>query len=300
MIPLKCAICQNKEKLSIMYKENFDAEKISADIFSARRTPDRVHYRFVKCKNCGLIFSNPIFKEDKISSLYVNSSFDYTLEISCLKETYGNYLKKIISEKKDISKMRILDIGCGNGFFLEEAKKLGFGEVYGVEPSKKAVEKAPKWLKSRIKVDILKPGLFKANYFDVICCFHTLDHVIDPNKFLQVVRSLLKKKGVVFFVVHNTDGLSVQLFGEKSPIFDIEHIYLFNPETLTKIFIKNNFKVKKLYNLKNTYPLTYWCRMVPMPQFIKLPLLNVLKLTSLGLIPLSINAGNIGIVAEKY
>lgn len=282
-----------------MYKENFDAEKISAETFSARRTPDRMHYRFVKCLNCGLIFSNPILEPQKITSLYTESNFHYDIEAQYLKKTYSDHLKTIL-KSKDVSKMKLLDIGCGDGFFLGEAKKLGIGDVNGIEPGKKTVAKAPKWLREKIKVNILKKGLFKQNIFDIICCFHTLDHIVEPNKFLQQVKSLLKKRGVAFFVVHNTDGLSVQLFGEKSPIFDIEHIYLFNPQTLKRIFLKNNFKVKKVYDLKNTYSLTYWCRMMPMPKFIKLPLLNVLKLTNLGLIPLSINAGNIGIVAEKY
>lgn len=299
MILLKCAICQNKEKLSIMYKENFDAEKISAETFSARRTPDRMHYRFVKCLNCGLIFSNPILEPQKIASLYSESNFHYDIEAPYLKKTYSDQLKTIL-KSKDVSKMKLLDIGCGDGFFLEGAKKLGIDDVNGIEPGKKTVAKAPKWLREKIKVNILKKGLFKQNTFDIICCFHTLDHIVKPTNFLQLVKSLLKKGGVAFFVVHDTDGLSVKIFGEKSPIFDIEHIYLFNPQTLRRIFLNNDFKVKKVYDLKNTYPLSYWCRMMPMPKFIKLPLLKVLKFTNLGLIPLSINAGNIAIVAERY
>lgn len=298
MISMKCALCNDKQKLTILYNENFELGKITPNTFSARRTPDRLHYRIVKCLICGLIFSNPIFEPDKILSLYSESYFYYKGETKHLKKTYGEYLKKILTDKEP-GKIKLLDIGCGNGFFLEEAREQGIEEVYGIEPSRKTAEKALKWFRGRIKVDILKPNLFKPSTFNVVCCFHTLDHVVDPNKFLRIVFNILKKNGVAFFIVHNSNGLSVKLFGEKSPIFDIEHIFLFNSKTLTNIFLKNGFKVIKVDNLKNTYSIAYWIRMLPIPNITKSMILDFLKFTSLGLMPLSINAGNIVIIAKK-
>src|SRR5258708_1364252 len=105
--------------------------------------------------------------------------------------------------------------------------------------------------------------------FDIICCFHTLDHIVNPNLFLANTYVLLKKGGKIVFIVHDTDGLSVRLFGEKSPIFDIEHIYLFNKNSLGRLFKKNHFIVDEIFSVKNTYPLTYWLRMSPIPKLVK-------------------------------
>ncbi len=298
MKSIQCAICGKQQKTKVLYKQTFKANAINGRTFSARRTPDRQHHRFVKCSNCGLIFSNPILPPEEIIKLYLQSTFDYGTESEYLKKTYGFYLKKTLknSNRKHIG---LLDIGCGNGFFLQEAKNIGVGKVFGVEPGEASVKKAPKWLQKNIKVGILKKNIFNKNNFDIICCFHTLDHIVDPNAFLQIVYSLLKKGGKVLFIVHDTSGLSVKIFGEKSPIFDIEHIYLFNRENLAKLFLKNKFKNIETFSIKNTYPLSYWLRMSPLPKQIKGVILNLLKEVKLADFPLSLNAGNIGIIAEK-
>lgn len=298
MIKTICAICGKNQKLKELYPQTINFAKVNAETFSARRTPDRMHYRLVKCTHCGLIFSSPILEPKKITQFYNKSFLSYGNESSYLKKTYRFYLEKAL-EKRKIENLKLLDIGCGNGFFLEEVKKIGMKSVYGVEPSKSSVEEAAKDLRKNIKNNILKPNLFKKNYFDIICCFHTLDHVTNPNQFLKICFHLLKKGGIVLFIVHNTDGLSVKLFGEKSAIFDIEHIFLFNLRSLSTIFSKNGFKVISTFDVKNKYPISYWSKMIPFPKSVKPALLKFLKITNIGKIPISIKPGNIGIIAIK-
>lgn len=297
MISILCAICGTKQKLRQLYPQSLDFDKVDEKIFSARRTPDRMHYRLVRCINCGLIFSNPILESKKIARLYEKSLFSYKNESNYLRETYTSYLKQVLGDR-DFRKIKLLEIGCGDGFFLEEAKKLGV-HVYGVEPSRAAVLLADEGIRKNIKVSILKPNLFKNNSFNLICCFHTLDHTINPNNFLKICYKLLKNGGLVLFIVHNTNGLSVRLFGEKSAIFDIEHIYLFNSKSLKTILLKNKFKVQFIFDVKNKYPLNYWVRMVPLHKILKNLFLTLLRITKIGNISLGIKAGNIGIVAKK-
>lgn len=299
MVVTHCAVCKNKEKIRVLYPATFNLQKINVKTFSARRTPDRMHHQFVKCEKCGLIFSNPILEPKKIFSLYKGSEFHYTVESTYLAKTYGMYLQKARKSLPLSKKLKLLDIGCGNGFFLEEAKRMGVHDVWGIEPGKETVKHARSDIREKIKVDILRPGLFKKNSFDIITCFHTLDHIIDPNAFLNEVFSLLKKGGKILFIVHNTDGLSVKLFGENSPIFDIEHMYLFNPKSLARICTKNGFKKADVFEVKNTYPLGYWSRMIPLPKGVKKSLLSLLKQTKLENVSIGIKAGNIGIIAEK-
>lgn len=298
MLKTMCAICGNNKNTKVLYKSTFSNKKLNSNIFSARRTPDRLHYRLVKCENCGLIFSNPILDLNKINSLYLKSDFNYSGESEYLKKTYFKYFQKYLSIK-NLKDKKILEIGCGNGFFLEELKDKGIKNVYGIEPGIESVKKAPLKIRNNIKTDILKEGLFAKESFDIILCFHTLDHIPNPNKFLSISYSLLKKGGQVFFIVHNTNGLSVKLLKEKSPIFDIEHIYLFNKSNLSAIFTKNRFNNTNVFDISNTYPLSYWIKLFPIPIFFKKTILNLLKLTKIGLIPVKLNAGNIGIIASS-
>jgi len=298
MIDTKCAICGNNKNTKVLYKETLNIKKINSKIFSARRTPDKIHYRFLKCEKCGLIFSNPVMEKEKMNLLYSKSEFTYKTEAEYLKKTYFKYFKKYLL-KNNFKKIKVLEIGCGNGFFLEELVKNGFKNVYGVEPGKASVGKARWDIKKNIQISILKKGLFPKESFDVVCCFHTLDHIIEPNKFLEEVSNLLKKKGKVFFIVHNTNALSAKFLGEKSPIFDIEHVCLFNPKNLKKIFYKNRYTDLKVFNISNTYPLQYWLKLFPMSHLLKINILKLFNIIKLGLFPISLNAGNIGIVGSK-
>lgn len=298
MITTKCAICGSKQKISNLYQANFDIKKITKKTFSARRTPDRVHYRFDKCTICGLIFSNPILEPEKIYKFYFGSDFTYNEESKYLMKTYRGYLEKCLP-KKGLNKTRLLDIGCGNGFFLQEVQRIGIKDVWGIEPGKEIFKKTSPELRLRIKNDILRRGVFKPNHFDIVCCFHTLDHIVDPNTFLQVVYELLKKGGKALFIVHDANGLSVKLLGEKSPIFDIEHIYLFNKFNLDKIFLKNGFIQRKIFEVWNAYPLSYWMRMFPMQKGVKNFLIKLIGFVGLKNLTIKINAGNIGIYATK-
>jgi len=295
---IKCAVCKGKGKTVVLYDQNFSLDKIDEKIFSARRLPDKTHYRLVKCLRCGIIFSNPILSLDKINSLYFKSDFNYDCESEYLRKTYFKYFKKYLFTQ-NIKNKKVLEIGCGNGFFLEELKKNGIENVYGIEPGKESVRKANPKIKNNIKVDILKKGLFQKESFDYIVCFHTLDHIPDPNQFLEISYSFLKKGGKIFFVVHNTDGLSVKLLKEKSPIFDIEHIYLFNKSNLDKLFRLNKFNSSLVFDVLNTYPIRYWLKLFPLNNFFKNKLIKLLELFKLDLIAIKLNAGNIGIIASK-
>ncbi len=195
-------------------------------------------------------------------------------------------------------KPKLLEIGCGNGFFLEEANKQGY-EVYGVEPGKKSVQKAKPSIKKNIIIDIFKPGLFKIDFFDVICCFQTFDHIPNPNTLLTDCYRSLKKGGLMLFFNHDVGAWQNKLMGEKSPIIDIEHTYLFDQKTMRKIFEKHKFKVLEVKSAFNIHHLSYWLHLFPIPNVLKLPLIKILDKIVIGKIKLKLNPGNLVIIAQK-
>ncbi|OGH04045.1 MAG: hypothetical protein A2W22_00260 [Candidatus Levybacteria bacterium RBG_16_35_11] len=296
MIEIKCILCGDKQRTSILFKKSFSRRDINKTVFSARRNPDSVHYQINKCERCGMVFSSPVISSGNILKLYKNSKFNYQDKAHLLSKTYLTYLRK---KTKYSQKSRILDIGCGNGFFLKEIFAKGNKNIYGVELSKDAVSKASKNIKDRIKLTPLKKNIYRNDSFDLITCFHTLDHVIDPNNFMKTVFNYLKPKGQVFFIVHDVKGLSVKVFGEKSPIFDIEHIFLFNENTLKKLFLKNEFRNIKTFKIRNSYSFYDWLISSPFPLKIKKPISAFLKTTGIGKMMLHLKAGNIGIIASK-
>lgn len=250
-----CPLCGPKAGKQLLYPQNFRQSQINAKVFSARRRPDRLHYRIVKCNQCGLVYSDPILNHNKISQLYNQSFFTYKDRVNDLVKTYGYYLKQL--KNYQVNKEKLLEIGCGNGFFLEEAKRQGYQSVWGVEPSLDAIKQAPKIIQKQIKPAIFRQSLFTKNSFDVICFFQTFDHITNPNKFLNDCYALLKPDGLILTINHNVDSLQAKILKDRSPIIDIEHTYLYSPQTMRLIFEKNKFQVVKIGSTFNIYKLDY-------------------------------------------
>lgn len=296
MKPLPCAICGNNTEFTVLYKSTFDKTQLKPDLYTSRRIPDRIHFRLIRCRKCNLVFSSPIYHERKIINLYKQSYVPLMGDLENSSNLYTKYLERLLGK---VSKDNFLDIGCGNGFFLEKVKRIGFNQTWGVEPSINSLKHLPKGVvKKRIIVDIFKKKYFKNDFFDVVSFFQVLDHVIDPNKFLKDCFDILKPGGYIIAIMHDVTAPTHRLLGGKSPIFDIQHIYLFDKSTIRKILEKNGFEVESVSTVYTTYSLGYWFKMSPLPNFIKSAISKLLT----GFIlrqKISLPAGNMAIIARK-
>lgn len=293
MIPTKCAICGSFGNFHVIYEKNFSEKDFNKDIFSARRIPDGSHYQMVKCQKDGLVRSNPILEPQIIARLYKDSRFTYEEEVENLKKTYFEVLNPVLQKisKKDA----VLEIGCGNGFILKKLYEMGYKNCFGVEPSKEAVEKADKERSKNIIVDVLRPGIFKSKKFKFIFFFQTLDHVPNPDIFLKECYRLLEEGGYVLAFNHNVESISAKILGKKSAIIDIEHIFLFSPETIRKLFKKNNLRPLKVFSPFNTISLRHLIWLLPIPLYLK----KILQIISPRNLNFRLQLGNLCIIAKK-
>jgi SAM-dependent methyltransferase len=277
-----------------LYKKNIPPGSFSQKVFSARRTPDKIHYRMVQCKKDGQVRSHPIIKPTLLYSLYKKSSFTYQNELPNLTNTY---VKALLPTLEKVGKnAHILEVGCGNGFVLTDLFKKGYKNVYGIDPSIDAKKAADKHIGKRIKLGILKNHSYKRDSFDVICLFQTLDHIPNPAAFLNLCKSFLKPGGYLIAFNHNVESVSARLLGERSPIIDIEHIYLFSKITIRVLFENQGYDVIQIYNPWNTLSLSHLVHLLPLPSFIKNRLQSVKSLTNLSL---TLPLGNLCIVGQK-
>jgi SAM-dependent methyltransferase len=295
--PTRCPISGEEGDATEIYPANFDASSLSPAVFSARRLPDGIHYRIVRSNRSGLVRSDPIADTGLIYELYAQSSFDYAEEVPSLKKTYGRYLERVCAF--GCERGSLLEIGCGNGFFLEQAQESGFRNVRGIEPSRKAVDQAEPNLRDHIICDVMRPGIFKAGEFDAICMFHIFDHIPDPNQLLLECLRILKPGGFILSLNHNVESWSARLLGERSPIIDIEHTFLYSPVTMRRIFEGNGFDVVEQNTVWNNYSLTYLFWLVPLPRALKKICLRMLKTSALGRVSLTLPLGNLYLIAKK-
>lgn len=297
LLQTPCALCEDNAPFDILYKANFDQNSFSREVFSARRLPDRCHYQIVRCRHCGLVRSNPVINPEILEKLYRESIFDYDTEVGNLKKTYGFYLDWATATIR--SKKGLLEIGCGNGFVLDWALDHGWSDVTGIEPSMDAIAKASDRVREQIVPRMFRPGVFSENQFRVVTLFQVLDHLPDPNQTIEEIHRILKPNGVVLAINHNVRALGARLLKSRCPIIDIEHTYLYDKETMRKLFEKHGFKVETVFSVRNWYGLGYWAQLMPLPQPIKHALLRFLRVTRLGHLRLRLGVGNLGLIARK-
>ncbi len=273
IVETKCPLCGSKYDYTVIYKSNFSLSDLNPKVFSARRLPDLIHYQIVRCDNDNLVRSNPVCNNLSIEALYKKSEFNYAEQVENITISYLSVLNEVLPKfSKDA---KILEIGCGNGFILKALLDKGYNNLYGVELSLEAVLNADERIKDRITVDILRDGLYKNESFDLIFFFQTFDHIYDPDIFLGICYDLLKSEGMILALNHDVGSLSAKILRDKSPIIDIEHIYLYSKETIGKIFSKAGFEPMKIFSPKNVISIKYLIWLLPLSKRIKLKLFNL-------------------------
>ncbi|HWF55335.1 MAG TPA: class I SAM-dependent methyltransferase [Solirubrobacteraceae bacterium] len=295
--PTICAICAQASDSEEIYPANLDPGSFTAEVFSARRLPDRQHYRMVRCRRCGLVRSDPVLSADALAELYRDSTFDYGGELEGLRATYGGALDRLAAQLS--AREGLLDVGCGSGFVLEVALQRGWSEVHGVEPSADAIAKAAPAVGPLIVQDMMRPGLFGDGSLSAVTLFQVLDHMPDPLGLLRACRQILRPGGAIMAFNHNITAISARLLGERSPIIDVEHTYLYSPETMRALFAKAGFDVVSVAPVRNTYSVAYLTQLVPLPRSLKQRLIPRLRATALGRAQLTVPLGNLCLIARR-
>lgn len=293
----RCAICHTDGNATELYRANFSPEDFNPVIFSARRLPDRIHYRIVKCNRCGLVRCDPVADFEALARLYTQSTCNYNGEVTNLRLTYGRYLDKLA--KYGARKLALLEIGCGDGFFLDEAQSKGYVVVRGVEPSISSVEKANPQVQQYIIRDIMRAGLFDTEGFDVICMFQVLDHIPGPDLLLDECFRTLKAGGLTLCINHNIEAISAKLLKDRSPIIDIQHTYLYSANTMRRLFLAHHFQIREVGPVLNRYSLYYLLRFLPLPSGFKRIVLAFMNRSLIGRIPMALPLGNLYIIAQR-
>lgn len=293
-----CVLCKTDRDAQVLYPKNFSDEDVNPEVFSARRLPDRIHETILRCRRCGLVYPQHLLDPLKLHALYKASRFRYSEEEPSIRRTYARYLRKVLPLlREQAHPWSLLDIGCGNGFMLSAAGELGFEEAVGIEPSSHAIESADPAIRAQILQGMFCPELLGGKRFDAITCFQTLDHIPDPVRFVADCFVVLKPGGCALFINHNIASWTARILGERCPMIDIEHTYLHTPRTMRLLFERVGFRVANVFPVRNDYPLSYWVHLFPGLRSAKKHITRALRATGIGMIPLPLYAGNLGLIA---
>lgn len=136
---------------------------------------------------------------------------------------------------------RLLDVGCGNGDFLDLAQRAGW-QVMGVEPDPTAAQVA----RSRgldVRVGSIDSLGSLANVFDAITLGHVIEHVHDPVSLLARCRMLLRPNGWVWIDTPNLRSFGHRRYGRSwRGLEPPRHLVLFTMSSLTQALTRGGFE----------------------------------------------------------
>lgn len=200
------------------------------------------------CNNCGFIgihprpnvtFHNNEYKDGNFSTSArgMDKPSKYMTRIS---DWQANNRINILEKFTDkLAHKKVLDIGCGAGNFMKAIRDLYNCEVTGLEPDSTFTESAKQEFNLDIRNEFLE-DFISDDKFDLVCSFHVIEHVADPNIFLQKCKDLLADDGLLYLECPSID----RIYGDTVDYFFwYAHLNTFSAKTLSAFFAKNGFEI---------------------------------------------------------
>lgn len=213
-------------------------------------------FNIMLCDNCNFQFTNPRPNEGEIAKYYksdqyishsdkANSPINFIYKLA---RTFAlSSKKRLINSITKDKKGRLLDYGCGTGYFLQIMENNGW-KTYGIEPNSIAREIAQ--TKSNVQENIEQLKI-KNKKFDVITLWHVLEHIHNINETIKILKTILKEKGKIVIAVPNIDSYEQNVFEEEWAAYDVpRHLYHFSQDTMNTLMLKHGLKIKKVYPMK--------------------------------------------------
>lgn len=195
--------------------------------------------RLVCCRACGLVYWNPRKTAEEMGRYY-SSVYRAPVLLDNLDEGRRQVLQSRMSLLKEHAAGggRLLEIGSGEGFFLQKAVTEGF-EATGIEPSRAYAEVS----RRLVPEATVHTGAFESfqseQAFDVICSFFVLEHILDPAAFLKKCQELLAPGGLLYLEIPDVGLYPVQ----HSDMVWHEHTYHFTQASIKQLLARAGFRV---------------------------------------------------------
>lgn len=228
---------------------------------------DDKNLKILECNSCGLVFLSSFKHIEK--SFYENSKM-HTTDNSIIPDDYaGLDISEILKTCKTDDDRRykqyeelivnkdILDFGCGAGGFLLNAKYRA-KNCYGVELDNQYIRHY-----TTNNLEVIQDIDNFNKKVDIVFMFHVLEHIDDPLKLLDKMKSKIIDGGSLIIEVPNADDALLTLYendGFSNFTYWSPHLFLYNAQTLSDLMKMAGYKIDYIkqfqrYTLSNHL---YW------------------------------------------
>ncbi|HNY51746.1 MAG TPA: class I SAM-dependent methyltransferase [Smithella sp.] len=216
-------------------------------------------WKVYRCENCNLGVLSPRPDDDELSVLYQQDYFQsqYNQE---LRIDSPEMMRRLHQETQRLrffgalkKKGKVLDIGCGRGYFLLACRNRGY-QVDGIDLSEDVAEYVRRELHITVHVGAIDRLEIPAESYDAITMWHSLEHTADPNIYLQKARGWLKKDGILIVDVPNYAGHDAKKTWDHWVGWQIPyHLYHFTSDSLKAMLHKHGFTIVRHKHFLSEY-----------------------------------------------
>jgi ubiquinone/menaquinone biosynthesis C-methylase UbiE len=233
MEQVTCNLC-GADDAAVLYPSTIEDDQLPNAVEAFRCTSSLYgqHFTIVRCRRCGLGYTNPRLSSAEIMRAYeaVQDPL-YVEEYDGRALTFKRHLRRVEELKSPPG--RLLDVGAYSGVFVEAARARGW-DAWGLEPCRWAVDLARSRGLNMIEGS-LETISIEEQSFDVVTMWDVIEHVTDPLDQLRKVQRLLKPGGLAVVHTMDLDSSFSRLMGSRWPWLMEMHIYYFTPRTLGKM-----------------------------------------------------------------
>jgi SAM-dependent methyltransferase len=225
--------------------------------------PFRLHgpYSVARCTSCGLYYLHPRLVESAMQQVYRESSYyeggacgyadtSYTAQESALRATFKRLLHNLA--KRGLIGGDLLEIGCGYGYLLDEAR-LFFNRCVGTEYSSKgaAIARATGVEVFVGGVEQVPPGA----KFDCVVATQVIEHVYEPLSFVKRLANYTKPGGHIVLATPDIGGVLSKSMGRRWPSFKApEHVVYFDFRTLSSLMSQAGLDRVRRFPYPHAFP----------------------------------------------
>ena len=146
---------------------------------------------------------------------------------------------------KSAQEIRLLDVGCSSGAFLDAATKLGY-QAEGVEPAARAAQTAQE-AGLKVHQGLLQEAGYANGQFDAVTLFEVIEHLKEPVDLLRECQRILRPGGIMLIGTGNAASWSMAAMKERWEYLSIEqhggHISFFSPRSIGVLAQRSGFAV---------------------------------------------------------
>ena len=212
-------------------------------------------FDYVKCKVCGFVYAVQMITHEARTMIYGGLTGTGIVEVCCSSSGRAADAQRFSLPLQLIRKYQqgghLLDVGCGVGNFLHQARESGFS-VDGIETHEEFRKAAREQYGIEVKTGIFEEMEWPENHFQVVTMWETLEHIYNPKGAIQRAFEILSPKGILAISVPNLANFGFLFMREYSAHRGGEHINFFSPATLARMLTDCGFNVVETHTTDNT------------------------------------------------